>query len=140
MNDHSAPLNKETCDRIHPELYADLLALGVTKVLDRGDFRRVRGYTPCCSSIFLVGDNPGGSYDYHTREGVEVVTHNGTLMTVGGRSINGLSKKYEEVWHGAPPPDPATEVTFMVRLVPTQPPNTESGGNASPADSDTLFA
>ena len=104
MNDHTAPLNKETCDQVQDGLYAELQALGVTKVLDRGEFRRARGYTPCCSSIFLVGENPGGSYDYRTQGGVEVVVHNGTLMRAGGKAFGSLSNLYEAAWLGAPRP------------------------------------
>lgn len=114
MDEHTAPLDKETCDRVQVGLYAELQALGVTEVLDRGEFRRAEGHSPCVSSVFLVGENPGGSYDYCTQGGVRVVVHNGTLARAGGKTFGRLSRLYEEAWHGAAPVVPASDLASTV--------------------------
>ena len=111
MNDHASPLCKRLCNAIHPGLYDMLATLDVSQVLDVPEFTEIRGYEPICGSIFLVGENPGGSYTFDIKfEGKErtVEVHNGTLVRVGNIRLGGYSARYSEMWHVAAP----TEAVF----------------------------
>ena len=81
MNSHMVPLDKDTCDKIHPRLHKLFETVHVKNVLQLDDFIYKRGYTPCISSIFLVGDDPCGSYDANCG-GLTVHVKNGTLSRV----------------------------------------------------------
>ena len=103
MDTHASPISRETCDRVRPGLYDELQELGVTKVLNRNGFRAGRGFSPACSSIFLVGD--GGTYDMSPKEGVHISVHNGTLVQANDIDYTIPSRAYEGYWHGSVPED-----------------------------------
>jgi hypothetical protein len=79
MQPHTKPLSKEICDSIDPRLYQEFLSLGVTKILDIKSFIDEHKREPCVSSIFLVGENSGGSYVFE-KDGFAYAVHNGTLV------------------------------------------------------------
>jgi len=81
MNAHMVSLDKGLCDAIHSELYEVLKSLHVSNVLNLDDFIKTRGYTPCIASIFLVGEEPCGSFDTTLPSGHTIHVKNGTLSS-----------------------------------------------------------
>ena len=84
MNAHMVSLDRRICDMIHPEFHEVLKSLQVKYILDLDDFVKTRGYTPCIASIFLVGENPCGSYDTTLSSGSTIHVKNGTLCRATG--------------------------------------------------------
>ena len=81
MDLHTLRLDEHLCDKIHPELYEVLQSLQVSKVLDLNKFITSQGYSPCIATVFLVGENPGGSYDTVLPSGTTIHVKNGTLSS-----------------------------------------------------------
>ena len=102
MADHSAPLDPAICDRVAPGLHGQLASLGVELVLDRPAYRAAGGYDPVVAPVFLVGPNPGGSYDGPDAQGRELRVLNGSPIYGAGRRFAAVSARYEAGWRGVP--------------------------------------
>lgn len=99
MNMYNLPLDKKLCDRIHTNLFSFLTGLQVKFVFDIHSFIKNEKRHPCISSIFLVGDNPGGSYDFENN-GRTIYVHNGTLVGYDVYSVKYITLMYEQLVEG----------------------------------------
>ena len=95
MNSHMITLDEEVCNTIHTELYGVLKSLGVSYVLDLDGFQKELGYSPCISSVFLVGKEPCGSYETILRSGDTLRVKNGSLS--GSVSPTGKESHFSTV-------------------------------------------
>ena len=95
MNSHMITLDEKVCNAIHHELYGVLKSLGVSYVLDLDGFEQEFGYSPCISSVFLVGKDPFGSYETILRSGDTLRVKNGSLS--GSVSPTGKESHFSTV-------------------------------------------
>lgn len=108
MDRHCHPLDRHTCGRVHPHLWDLLTAVRVRHTLDVDGFAAAEGYLPACSSVFLVGARPQGSYTVSLPGGWVVGVRNGTLARVWTPSgsplaVHRLSRGYEQARKRAGP-------------------------------------
>lgn len=101
MDRHQLALDLRICAEVRPWLVDLLVAVGVGSTLDVEGFALEEGYPPVCSSVFLVGDRPQGSYDTRVSSGLSITVRNGSLSAVrtarGLIPIADLSRAYEQI-------------------------------------------